>query len=56
MKRSITLGTKVIEYTLEYKRVKNINLRIKSDASVYVSASKRVSVREIENFMKANSS
>lgn len=55
MTRSITLGTKVIEYTLEYKRVKNINLRIKSDSSVHVSASKRVSVREIEAFMKTKS-
>lgn len=55
MTRSITLGTKVIEYTLEYKRVKNINLRIKPDASVHVSASKRVSVREIEAFMKTKS-
>lgn len=53
MKRYIDLGKRTIEYTLEYKRVKNINLRIKSDASVYVSASKRVSVSEIERFMKS---
>ena len=53
MKRYIDLGKRTIEYTLEYKRVKNINLRIKSDASVYVSANKRVSVAEIEKFMKS---
>lgn len=53
MKRYINLGQKTIEYTLEYKRVKNINLRIKSDATVYVSANKRVSVAEIEYFMKS---
>lgn len=53
MKRYIDLGKRTIEYTLEYKRVKNINLRIKSDASVYVSANKRVSVAEIERFMKS---
>lgn len=53
MKRYIDLGRRTIEYTLEYKRVKNINLRIKSDASVSVSASKRVTVSEIERFMKS---
>ena len=53
MKRYIDLGKRTIEYTLEYKRVKNINLRIKSDASVYVSASKRVSIAEIERFMRS---
>ncbi len=53
MKRYIDLGQRTIEYNLEYKRVKNINLRIKSDLSVYVSASKRVSVSEIERFIKS---
>ena len=53
MKRYIDLGKRTIEYTLEYKRVKNINLRIKSDANVYVSASKRVTISEIERFMKS---
>ncbi len=53
MKRYIDWGNRTIEYTLEYKRVKNINLRIKADASVHVSANKRVSVTEIERFMKS---
>ena len=52
MKRQIDLGKRTIEYTLEYKQVKNINIRIKSDLSVNVSASKRVSVSEIESFIK----
>ena len=51
LKKHINLGQKTIEYTLDYKHVKNINLRIKSDASVYVSANNRVSTSEIERFM-----
>lgn len=53
MKRYIDLEKRTVEYTLEYKRVKNINLRIKSDAGIYVSASKRVSIAEIERFMRS---
>lgn len=53
MKKSIDLGLRVIEYTLEYKKVKNINLRIKSDSSISVSANKRVSLKEIERFIKS---
>lgn len=53
MKKSIDLGGRIIEYNLEYKKVKNINLRIKSDASVSVSANKRVSVKEIKRFIKS---
>lgn len=44
-----------IDYTLERKKVKNINLRVKHDGSVYVSASKRVPVREIEAFIISRS-
>lgn len=52
MKRNLYLSERTIEYTLEYKRVKNINLRIKKDG-VFVSASKRVPIAEIERFMKS---
>ena len=38
-------------YELEYKRVKNINLRIRADGSIYVSANKRVSQKVIEDFI-----
>ena len=43
----------MIEYKLEYKRVKNINLRIKSDGSVYVSASRAVPKRLIDEFVQS---
>ena len=55
MNKTINLDGYILEYNLEYKRVKNINLRIKSDASFHVSANRRVSVREIEAFMKSKS-
>ena len=38
-------------YTLERKSVRNINLRIRPDASIYVSAPHRVPLAEIEEFM-----
>ena len=37
------------DYILERKNVKNINLRVKPDCTIYVSAPNRVSVREIES-------
>ena len=52
MKRTVNLGSRTIEYNLEYKRVKNLNLRIKPDCSIHVSANKRVSVKEIEAFIR----
>ena len=54
MKRYIDLNGRQIEYSLEYKKVKNINLRIKQDG-IFVSASKRVSIKRIEEFMKDKS-
>ena len=54
MKRSIEISGRTLEYTLDYKRVKNINLRIKKDG-IFVSANKRVSVKQIESFMKDKS-
>jgi len=44
-----------MDYTLERKKVKNINLRVKHDGSVYVSAPKRVPVSEIEGFIISRS-
>ena len=44
-----------IEYTLHYKKVKNINLRIKSDLSVYVSANKRIPTGIIDSFVLSKS-
>ncbi len=43
-------GTK-ITYDLQYKQVKNINLRIKPDGTVHVSANRRVPLTVIEGFL-----
>ena len=51
MIKKINLNGKEIEYNLERKSVKNINLRIKSDGSVAVSAGRFVSVGKIEKFL-----
>jgi len=51
MLKEIELNGKTIQYDLQYKRVKNINLRINADGAVCVSASRRVSQRIIEGFL-----
>lgn len=56
MIRKIELCGRKIEYDLQRKKVKNINLRIKSDGKIYVSASDRVTLKSIEDFMRANGS
>lgn len=43
-----------IEYTLTRKKVKNINLRIRADGSVCVSAPRSVPLRTIEAFLHKN--
>ena len=43
-KRTIRTGNIEITYILTRKKVKNINMRVKADGNVYVSASNRVSV------------
>ena len=40
-----------IKYELTRKRVKNVNMRIKSDGTVHVSANTRVSVKRIEEIL-----
>ncbi len=42
-----------IQYTLTYKNVKNINLRIKPDGTVHVSASPRISRKKIDDFVNS---
>ena len=44
-----------IEYILERKKVKNINLHVRRDCTVYVSAPRYVPVREIECFIAEKS-
>lgn len=53
--RRIVLNGQDIEYELQRKQVKNINLRIRQDGTVYVSASPTVSLTVIEKFMQSRS-
>ncbi|MCR4637703.1 SprT family zinc-dependent metalloprotease [Ruminococcus sp.] len=53
--RRVLTPSGAMDYTLERKKVKNINLRVKHDGSVCVSAPKRVPVREIEAFIISRS-
>lgn len=50
--RKVTCEERVLEYQLTRKQVKNINLRIKRDGQVLVSANKSVPVDFIDNFVK----
>lgn len=51
--RIIICGDREIHWMLTRKKVRNINLRIKPDGLVYVSASKRVPVGYIEDFIRS---
>ena len=51
MIREIELNNRTIQYTLQYKTVKNINLRIRSDGSINVSANRRVPQNIIDEFV-----
>ena len=52
MTRTIVLCNREITYELNRKRVKNLNIRIRTDGSVCVSANSRVTITEIERFMQ----
>ena len=51
MLKKMTLGEVEIQYELNYKNVKNINLRIKPCGTVTVSANRRVKEKVIEEFL-----
>ena len=51
MLRTINADGQAINYTLERKPVKNINLRIKADQSVFVSAPKDVAAKLVDAFV-----
>ena len=51
VERVIEFEGQEIHYLLERKRVKNLNLRINRDGSVYVSANRLVSIERIDNFV-----
>lgn len=49
--RTVYADGKEIAYCLERKNVKNLNLRIRKDGNVFVSASKSISCEEIDEFV-----
>lgn len=51
MKKTIIYNGRCLDYELTIKKVKNINLRIKSDGSISVSANKRVPQKVIDDFV-----
>jgi predicted metal-dependent hydrolase len=55
MIQEIILGDEAIRYDLQRKKVKNINIRIKRDLSVNVSASPKVAQRDIERILREKS-
>ncbi|PXV91697.1 hypothetical protein C8E03_103258 [Lachnotalea glycerini] len=50
--RNVRCEQRVLEYQLTRKQVKNINLRVKPEGQVFVSASESVPVEFIDNFVK----
>lgn len=46
----IVLDNKEYEYIIQYKRIKNIYMRVK-DNKIYISSPKKVSIKEIERFI-----
>lgn len=51
MVKELTICGRKIQYDLQYKKVKNVNLRIKPDGTVTVSANKRVGQKFIDEFL-----
>ena len=51
MIRKLRVGSEIIEYELTRKSVKNINLRIKNDGCIHVSANRAVPLNAIEAFI-----
>lgn len=55
-KYSITYGGKIIEFEVQRKNVKNINLNVRPDMSVIVSANEKVPLDYIFGFVKSKAS
>ena len=49
--RTIQIDGRLLEYSLERKNVKNLNLHVRKDGSVYVSANATVPEDKIEEFL-----
>ena len=56
IKRSVIVEGREICYQLERKNVKNLNLRVRKDGSVFVSANDRVPCEEIDLFIQSKAS
>lgn len=52
-KRTICAEGKQIPYELERKNVKNLNLHVRRDGSVYVSANKLIPVEQVDAFLES---
>lgn len=52
-KRTICAEGKQISYELERKNVKNLNLHVRRDGSVYVSANKLVPAEQVDAFLES---
>ena len=52
--RIVEFEGKNIYYQFEQKKVKNLNLRVRRDGSVYVSASPRVALKRVDEFVRSN--
>ncbi|MBE6747921.1 MAG: M48 family metallopeptidase [Ruminococcaceae bacterium] len=55
MTKTIILNNKKINYELNRKNVKNLNLRIKPDGTISVSVNNRVSQEKIDSFLTEHS-
>ena len=51
MRKTIVLNNQIINYELNRKNVKNLNLRIKPDGTISVSVNNRISQEKIESFL-----
>ena len=49
--RSVVFEGKTIDFTLEQKEVKNLNLRVHKDGNVFVSAGPLVPLEEVDAFV-----
>lgn len=52
-KRTISADGNQILYELERKNVKNLNLHVRRDGSVYVSANKLIPVEQVDTFLES---
>ena len=53
MIQRITLKGQEIQYDLERKSVKNINLRIKPDQTIYMSVNDTITQETIDDFLQS---